>query len=326
MDNYALVADVGGTWARFALRDRSADGKPIGPLLELKEMSADNKVDFAQLLDHYLRNIAPTRPRHACIAVAGPVRNGVVKFSNRDWELSASILAEKFGFDRIALINDAAAGALASIGLEDSQVQALHAGNSDPTGVRINVVPGTGFGIGGAVCHAGQYQLLPGEGGHIGMPPRKADEFEVLAWIARHHGAATPDNCLSGPGMLNLYLAICAVNSIPTRSLTPAELTQIALEGTDQIAVETLNLYCRLLGRVAGDAALLMNASGGVFLSGGILRKIGVPRLSSEFQTGYKDKAVMAETVARIPVFLMNLDHPNLVGASVFLKNSGQFK
>lgn len=319
---YSLIADIGGTHARFGLATaKEREDRSFNLSREAKFKCAD----FTRLEDAvgaYLDSIGHPAISYGSIAVAAPVWNDQIRMTNLDWQFSVEGLRKKFGFTRLEVINDASAGVLATTCMGPEDLDEIRPGTPVPGGSRVNIIPGTGFGIGAAYAFGDKLVPVQGEGGHIGLAAFVTEEYEVLKTLAQIHGRATPENTLSGPGMLNLYYALAKVRDIRPLDIDAVEMTRLALDEKDELCHSALRIYCRLLGGLAGDYALVFGAHGGVYLSGKVLQKLGADLLRQGFSKRFVEKGKMNEEVANIPVHLTNRDHTGLLGAAVWLMGS----
>ena len=316
---FSLIADIGGTHARFGLvtaKERSSRGFTISR--ETKFRCAEFR-HLEDALDAYLETIGRPRLTYGSIAIAAPVWNDQVRMTNLDWTFSVEALRKRFGFQRLEVVNDASAGVLATTCMGPEELDEIKAGNAKAGGSRVNIIPGTGFGIGAAYSFGDKWSPVQGEGGHIGLAALVTEEYEVLKTLAQEHGRATPENTLSGPGMLNLYYSLAKVRDIKPLDICPVEMTQLALQEKDELCHSALRIYCRLLGGLAGDYALVFGAHGGVYLSGKVLQKLGADLLRQGFSKRFVDKGKMSSEVSNIPVHLVKRDHTGLLGAAVWL-------
>lgn len=320
--NTALVADIGGTHARFGL---VANADKAAGALQIKQearFACAEHDSLEEVLDAYLDSVGKPSLSWSSIAVAAPVWKDRIKMTNLHWSFSRKELQRRLGVSRLEVINDASAGVLATTRLEWHELETVRAGTPEAGATRVNMIPGTGFGIGAAYLFGKTWLPVQGEGGHIGLAAGAPEEYETLNVLSRRHGRATPENTLSGPGMLHLYQSLAEVRGLEARDVEPAEMTRLALEGDDPLCAEALRMYCRLLGSLAGDYALLFGAQGGVYLSGGILQRLGVERLREGFEERFNDKGAVSDEVRRIPVLLVKRDHPGLLGAAAWLANA----
>jgi glucokinase len=166
---------------------------------------------------------------------------------------------------------------------------------------------------------------VPGEGGHVSLGPGAEDEFPLWPNIAPEGGRISAEVLLAGRGIVTLYRAVAKTEGEPPRYADPAEVTKAALDGSDPVAVRTLRLYARLLGRLAGDMALVFMAHGGAYVGGGIppriLRFLAEGEFRREFETKYPHEAVMAT----IPVYVIVGENPALKGLAAFARTPERF-
>lgn len=318
----ALVADIGGTHARFGL---VADADKVRGVLQIDEEAKFRCANYNSLeavLEAYLDSIGRPELAYGSIAVAGPVWHDQISMTNLPWSFSREVLRNSLGLSRLEVINDASAGVLATTRLQWHEVETVREGTPEPAASRVNIIPGTGFGIGAAYLFGKAWIPVQGEGGHIGLSASAPEEYAALEALSRAQGRATPENTLSGPGMLHLYRALAQVRGAPAADADPAEMTRRALEREDPLCVEALKMYCRLLGALAGDYALVFGAQGGVYLSGGVLQRLGADWLREGFEARFADKGKVSGEVEHIPVLLVKRDHPGLLGAAAWLLNA----
>lgn len=309
-----VLADIGGTNARFALYSPQQGGEI--QLYEQQQYRCAQFSDFSKALSTYLDQTGHV-VEGACVSIAGPAEPETIHITNLGWTFSISEVKETFGFQHMWVINDATAAALSTT--RDAQLELIKSGHAETAAIRINVIPGTGFGVGCIMPLADGWLPIQGECGHATLAPVTDEEFAVLQHITRENGRAVNDIVLSGPGMLNIYQALAAVRGEQALHVDARQMTRHALDCHDETSVDALDMYCTLLGRLSGDLALTMNAHGGVYLSGDLLQKLGATRISDSFITGFNDKGKMADKVGRIPVYLLHSEFPCLKGAAVWL-------
>jgi glucokinase len=319
-----LVGDVGGTHARFAIVD--PDARPLHAESRL-DLPADDFATFADALEAYIAHIGKdARPSSVAIGVAGPVTRGAVDFTNRDWHTSEENL-HKLGFERALLINDFAAVA--------SSISALMPVDFRTIGPEIEGIAeepitvlgaGTGFGV---ACLARYRHLavpVATEGGHMGFAPQGEAEIAVLVALGRRLGRISVERIVSGPGLENLHTALGEIKGHDNTRVTAAEIVGAAGRG-DAICAEALDMFCAIFGSVAGDFALAHGARGGVYIAGGIAKKIENVLLASRFRARFEDKGRLSHYVQAIPTRLVWKDDAALLGAalaSIEFARSGQ--
>lgn len=313
----ALVGDIGGTNARFALTDLSA-GRP---LIVSPRTFLCTEFDSAEAaIDRYLGALGRGRPRSAVIAVAGPVSRGAASFTNGVWSLSEQILTAH-GFSTACLINDYAALALGAAGLVGEERQEIGPAIAAPTGETIAVIgAGTGFGVAGLAWDEGRPVAITTEGGHASFAPNDQIEVELLRILRARFGHVSIERMLSGPGLRNIYSALAELDGAPAEAPSPEDITTQALAGEDHLAVETLDRFCAIFGAAAGDIALTLGARGGVFLAGGIAPKILQRLQSGSFRRRFEAKGRFASYLQAIPTRVIVQPHAALLGAAEQLR------
>jgi glucokinase len=188
-------------------------------------------------------------------------------------------------------------------------------GEGDPTAPTLVIGPGTGLGQALIVPFGDGRRIVSTEGGHVSFAPRTDEEIAVLKFIAREHPRVSVERLLSGRGLVNIHRALCSLSDTPRISLRADEITAAAIEGKYPVAVRAVDMFCAVLGRVAGDAVLATGARGGVILGGGILMKIRDLFLKSAFVERFLDKGRMADYVATPPIRMIVNEGAALIGA-----------
>ncbi len=301
-----LVADVGGTHARIGLV--GADFR-----LVRSEVSATRSITSAQLwIDDYLDR-AHTPIRGACIAIAGPVSGGVGRLTNGALTFDADAL--ELPCTEVAVVNDFIAAALGVPMLPAAALVAI--GDGQPrAGTKAVIGPGTGLGMGILVAEAGGYRALPSEGGHGDLAATNPLEQEVY----QHLGAALPfvswESVLSGPGLVNLYRAVCAVWGCAAEEYSAPDITRLAADATDPVCHQTVELFCNLLGGAAGNLAITVCAEGGVYLCGGMVPALLPMLTSSQFRRRFESRGPMTEYVRPMATLAVVSADLGLLGAA----------
>lgn len=312
-----LVADVGGTNARFAVA--------VAGNIELQCMRRFSVAEYENFSDAfyaYLREVrrpgfAP-RPDAACLAVASVVGGEAIQFTNSAWSLDRKALSEHLGTP-IQLINDFVAVGYGITRLSPADWFELRGGDV-AAGHPIAVLgAGTGLGMCILVPVDAGYQIIDGEGGHVDFAPVDAREIAVLQCLDARFGRVSVERLLSGPGILNIYSALAEMSDQAPAFAEPAAITAAALKGDDSLAVEALQMFCRILGSTAGNLALTAGARGGVYIAGGIAPRIWRFLTASEFSARFEAKGRFSDYVRDIPVRLVTREHIGLEGALVCL-------
>ena len=313
-----VIADIGGTNARFAIY--TTDGSGTNGQSEQARFSCSEFGNLAEVFKTYIDQTGYAVDG-ACVSIAAPADGDRIRMTNRDWSFSVNEYKKTLGLKNLLVINDGVAAALATTRVNPAQLEVIKRGEVEAHGSRLNLIPGTGFGLGCIVPHAGGWVPVQSEGGHATLAAVTPEEFEVLKYITQHSGRAVNDRVLSGPGMFNIYKALAAVRGQRAAEVDAPEMTRRALHREDALSADALDLYCTLFGRLAGDLALTVNAHGGVYLSGSLMQRIGANRISQGFNKGFTDKDKMTEKVERIPVSLLRLKDQCLLGASVWIES-----
>ena len=306
----ALLADIGGTNARFAL----LDGETLTPPLILS-VSGFATVDAAvsAALAHFGRHGDVHR---AVLALAGPVVEEPVRLTNAPWEVSSLALAARFGFERVVLVNDFLAQAHALPHLAADDVRTIGGGESVPGAPMLVLGPGTGLGVAGYVPGPGI--AVPTEGGHIGLAPTDEREDAVVAGLRALCGRAGAEEALSGRGLANLHAVLAALRAADVPVREAAEV--VAAARHCPVASETVDLFLGFLAGFAGDMALAWGARGGVFLSGGILPRLADRIDVAAFRARFEAKAPMQEWLAAVPLALLVHPAPAFLGLAALAR------
>ncbi|MBN7769466.1 glucokinase [Marinobacter daepoensis] len=312
----SLVADIGGTHARFALVDEEG-----GQLRAIEVLPCRHYDHPEQAVADYLERVGEDSVGQACLAVACPVRGGRVKMTNNPWCIYPKQLQEQFGWSACKLINDFSAMALGTIRVPEACLVHVCGGPGDPTSPRLVMGPGTGLGVGALVPTRKGWVPLATEGGHVDYAPTTELDVEVHRLLREQFGRVSVERILSGPGLVNLYRAQSQVQRVSVRFSTPEEITSAALRGSDALAMDALQHFCEILGRTAGNAVLTQGSYGGVYLCGGILPGILDFLLNSRFRDGFEDKGRMRSLMESTPVYVVTDAYTGLRGAAEALRN-----
>lgn len=310
-----LVADLGGTNARFALADLS------GASMKIRDSQRFRAEDFETIrdaADAYLESVQE-KPAHACFAAAGPINNQEVDFTSSHWVLREGDIKGPLGLDHFLIVNDFYALAAGIAHLPQDAFIEVKPGAPIEDTPQLVIGPGTGLGQALIVPTQTGPKVVATEGGHVSFAPRSDLEFEIKKFIAREHPRVSVERLLSGRGLVNIHRALCAIEGAPRVSLQANEITNAAITGEYPIAVKAVDMFCTVLGRVTGDAVLSTGARGGVVLGGGILPKIKDKFLESDFALRFGEKGRMSSYVESVPVRMVIEDGAALYGAAAAL-------
>ena len=308
-----LVADIGGTNARFAMVD------PDGALSAIEVLATDDHAGPAEAIEAYLERTGMARPAQAALAIAPAVPGDEVRMTNHRWAFSVKALEARLGLRRLRVINDFTALALSLPDLPAADLHQVGGGEPVPGAALAVVGPGTGLGVSGLLREGGVRVPISGEGGHVTLAG--GDEFEarVVAHLGARFRHVSAERALSGEGLVNLCESVAALRGDATDAATPAEITRRALSGEDATCVRALDTFCALLGSVAGDLALTLGARGGVYIGGGIVPRLGAFLDRSPFRARFESKGRFASYLTPIPCFVIHAPHPALLGAAAAL-------
>lgn len=309
-----LLGDVGGTNARFAWQ--------AGPAAPLEHVDTYASSAYATLLDAaraYLSSHSRPAPAACCIGIATPVVGDQVRMTNHHWSFSISGLQRDLGVARLLVINDFTALAMSLPALPSSELLQVGGGQPVPGAPVALLGPGTGLGVSGLLPAPRHGGLVPisGEGGHVTLCAVNDEEEAVLRELRRRYGHASAERALSGPGLVNLYEALCVLRASAPQAKTAAEVTEAAIAGRDALCVRAVDMFFSLLGSVAGNLALTLGALGGVYVGGGIVPRLGQRIVGSGFRAAFEAKGRYQAYLSAIPVYVIDArQSPALVGAS----------
>ncbi|MBY0464729.1 MAG: glucokinase, partial [Burkholderiales bacterium] len=265
-------------------------------------------------------------PQHVAIAIANPVTGDQVTMTNHHWSFSQTAVQAEFGLTTLRVLNDFTALALAVPALPANELRQVGGTVARPDAPKALIGAGTGLGVSGLVPDGrGGWIALQGEGGHVTLPAATPRERIVMDGLARLYGHASAERAVCGQGLLDTYTLLCQADGVTSiRCTTPAEVTDAALAATDVHAVEALNLFCALLGSVAGNLALTLGAHGGVYIGGGIVPRLGQWFDASPFRARFEAKGRFAAYLQAMPVWVITAaQSPALLGAARALDGGG---
>ena len=318
-----LVADIGGTNARFGLVH--AEGEPVVDVVSFRCREHESPQAAARV---YLQQLAgrdgrPVRPLSVALALATPIDGDVVKMTNSAWIVSRAELAAALGAQRVLLLNDFEALALALPQLSDEQTRWIGAARPDRRWPMAVIGPGTGLGVSSCVHIDRSWIALAAEGGHVTAAPADDFEGEVLRVLRAELGHVSAEHLLSGVGLPLLHRAMCTVRGAPYQPLDAEGITRAARERDDADCRATLDTFCAMLGTFAGNVALTVGARGGVFVAGGIVPRLGDFFFASRFRERFEAKGRFAPYMVRIATGLITAPHAALTGAAHALAQAG---
>ena len=310
-----LLGDVGGTHARWAWQADLAS-----PLQDISVVRCNANASLYESASQYLarRGIGPIRA--AGIGIATAVSGDEVRMTNHRWTFSIRDLQRRLGVERCLVINDFTALALSLPALGPADLLAIgdRDGRVAASGTVFGLLgPGTGLGVSGLMSLAGgAWSALSGEGGHVTLAAADEREAAVLALLRARFGHVSAERALSGPGLVNLYDALCRLDGALPVPLQPTDVSTAALNGSDAHCVQAVSLFASLLGNVAGNLALTLGARGGIYLGGGVVPRLGPAFDAALFRRRFEDKGRFAPYLAAVPTWLITAATPALTGVA----------
>lgn len=312
---YAIVADIGGTNARFGrvdLRTLRVDRLAVFPCAQFAGLDA--------ALKHYQSSQHLQNVRYAAIAIACPVTCDRISMTNLDWQFSIQDLKHKLQLEQLQVVNDFTATAMSLPVLPTADRVQIGAGLVDNSKPMVVLGAGTGLGVAHLIPSADGYIPLPGEAGHGGWAAQTEQEWFIQRFLHARYGHVSVERIISGPGLENLYLAIAAFNQQPAEALTAAEIAHQALTQQSPLACAAVSQFFDSLGSFAGDLALSLNTFGGVYIAGGIVPRLLPMMAESGFRQRFEAKGRFAAFNRNIATFVVATQQPGLLGAAVYLK------
>ena len=307
-----FVADVGGTNIRVATV--TADG-----ITNIRKYLCNDFATIDLALKQYFSDV-DTSFSAGCIAIACPVTGDEVAMTNHSWVFSQRALTQQLNLDALFVINDFTAVAHSLPVLSGEQLVQIGSGTANPQGNVVVFGPGTGLGVEHMQLSDQGWTTLDGEGGHVDFAP--VDETDLVVWryLQGKLDRVSAEDVLSGRGLLHIYQAL-ALNAGETLSVTePAQVTEKALNGECETCLAALQQFCRIMGSFAGNLALNLATTGGVFIGGGIATRFTELLLNSDFRARFEAKGRMKHYVQPIPTYLINEPDHGLLGASAYLQ------
>ncbi len=318
MSGVHLIGDIGGTHARLAL---ATDGEPN----DIRVYPTADITSLEETISGYLADAKISGPlARVSIAAAGPVIGAKggreVVWRSAPWTIREADLREAFACDAVDIMNDFAAQALSLPHLGPHDLKRLgEGGTSVEDGTRAVLGPGTGLGVAGLVrggpskSELCRWIPIVGEGGHVDLAPSSDEEVVIFKILQEHHGHVSPERVISGPGLEALYQVLTALRGEPFETRSAADITEIARSG-DETARHGIHLLSAWLGAVAGDVALTLGATGGVYISGGVIPALGDLFDIEAFRTRFEAKGRFEFYAKAIPTWLVTRDNPALLG------------
>ena len=311
-----LVADIGGTNARFGLvRSLGAEASDIETIL------VTNHAGLTDAVAYYLRGKG-VQPQHAAMAVATPVRGDLVQFTNSPWSFSCAQTQVALKLTTFIVLNDFEALALALPRLAPTQLQVVR-GAIVPSGTLAVVGPGTGLGVAGVVHSPHGWVSIPGEGGHATISAYDDFEHALLKHLHQNFAHVSGERLLSGIGLPTLYAGVGAVLGKNALLQNAKDIVAAGLTASDAVADRTLDVFCAMLGSFCGNTVLTLGARSGLFIGGGIVPRLGARFTQSQFLARFEAKGRFQPYLAAVPIAVITDTLAALTGAAFAIEQNG---
>jgi glucokinase len=311
-----LLADIGGTNARFALMQRGKTGA-------IEHMKVADFPTATDAIESFVaRHATGKQIAAAVLGVAGPVENNRIVFTNSAWTVDGNELRKHFGFGLVRLLNDfeALAWSLPELAPEDLVV--CGGQQAAPGAPMLVLGPGTGFGASCLFPREGIPLAAVTEAGHATLPATSEREERVIGQLRQRFAHVSIERVLSGSGLVNLYAALAAVEGITAPDRDPAAITDAALDGSSELCRAALDMFCSLLGDVAGNLALTFCARGGVYIAGGIVPRFADHLIRSSFRTQFERKGRYESYLRNIPTCIIVRHDASFAGLKAFFEKT----
>lgn len=314
---WALVGDIGGTNARFALVQPGTTD-----LTQVKVLACQDYSNLDGAVKAYLDQSGIGGVTKACLAFACPVQGDRIKLTNAHWAFEKREMQTRLGLTVFKVVNDFTAMALGVMHVAPEQRFQVGGDTARATAPALVIGPGTGLGVSGLVPTPQGLLPLATEGGHVDLVATDTLELAILGHLRTQFGRVSAERVLCGEGLENIYRALQAEQGLTSSPLRAAEITAAALAQADPLATATLDLFCAWLGRVAGNAALTLGALGGVYVCGGIIPRISEFFRHSRFRACFEEKGRMSAYLKPVPVWVVTDNYTGLKGAAAALDNA----
>jgi glucokinase len=316
-----LLADIGGTNARFAL-----ELKP-GCIAHVVVLPCAQHASLADALRAYLALPAIAAAggaaiRDAAFAIAHPVEGDLVRMTNHHWEFSIEAMRIDCAFQTLLLVNDFTALARSLPLLSSEQKYQIGAGLARSSSALGLIGPGTGLGVSGLIPCGDGWTALLSEGGHVSFSPIDDSEIAILQFALREFDHVSAERLLSGAGIELIYRALAERAGVAAEALQAPEIMRRALAGDSVLCDRVIEAFCRMLGTVAGNLAVTLGARGGIYIGGGIVPRLGARFGQSGFRTRFEQKGRFAGYLAHVPTYVISAPYPAFLGLSAILSEA----
>ena len=311
-----LLADIGGTYARFTIEPAA------GVFEHTASLRCAEHADFHAAITAYLGALPAAVAQaveHAAIAIANPVEGDEVRMTNYHWQFSIEQMRQRLKLRTLVVVNDFTALAMALPRLTASQRRQVGRGSAREHSVIGVLGAGSGLGVSGLIPLANGHVALGTEGGHASFAPRDEREIAILRYGLTRFSHLSFERLLSGPGLALIYRALCERAGQASEALAAPEITRRALAHSDAVCSETLQAFCAILGTAAANLAVTLGALGGIYIGGGIVPRLGEYFDRSGFRARFEDKGRFSAYVGAIPTYVVTAEHATFEGASSIL-------
>jgi len=310
----SVVADVGGTNIRLAVCcDKTGEQSQIRTFACAEFLTLD-----AALFQYF--STLSAKVSSLCLAIACPVEDDLVSMTNLSWQFSKKTLKSKLELEHLFVINDYTAISLAVPFLNRHEKIQVGAGEAQKQGVIAVFGPGTGLGVSHLIHVKDKWISLDGEGGHVSFASNSRDQADILLLLQEQFGHTSAERLLSGQGLVNIYHALCRLEGKQVEFHEPKQVTEAGLAEDCLLANRALSIFCEVMGGFAGNLALNLSCTGGVYIAGGIVPRFIDFFKNSEFRAFFEAKGRFQNYLINIPTYVITHDNPGLLGASVYLR------
>lgn len=310
----SVVVDLGGTNIRLAVCELDT-----GKLSQLKEYICADFATIEQALEAYFATLQK-QVKHLCIGIACPVESDQVTMTNLSWAFSQRTLKQHLNLTSLYIINDYTAISLAVPFLSAQDKVQIGTGVAQENGITAVFGPGTGLGVSHIIKPLDKWISLDGEAGHVSFTPSTREQADILFLLQAQFDYVSAERILSGQGLVNLYQSLCCLSQQQAQFEQPKDVTQAGLNKSCPIAVKSLDIFCQVMGSFAGNLAISLNCTGGVYIAGGIVPRFIEFFETSEFRHFFEEKGILKDYLVKIPTFVITNRNPGLLGATVYLR------
>lgn len=314
LDGPRLLADIGGTNARFALE------RAPGQIDTIQTLRCADYAEFSLAVKAYLESNGKPGIHHAAIAIANPVQGDQIKMTNHHWAFSIEETRNLLGLDTLLVVNDFTALSMALPHLEQSHCIQIGGGQALQGGVIGLVGAGTGLGVGGLIPSENRWIALGSEGGHVAFSPGNAREAAILQYCWRTYQHVSAERIISGPGLETIYNALCEIDQVKQpQALSAPQIVERALHHQDPLCLEVIDCFCGMLGTLASNVAVTLGTLGGIYIGGGVVPHLGDYFANSTFRARFESKGRFDAYMQKIPTFVITAPYPAFVGVAAIL-------